>query len=122
VIYDEKVLWWETIILISMYGIYIIIMMFNRRLCCLVERHCSVDGQPCLSSLRRTTAVGNVGDGENDMVPLKPGAAARVCTRACSHQHQKLPSVPEQRSEDPVTQFKLPIKDFCFPVDLKRLK
>ncbi|MED6272791.1 hypothetical protein CHARACLAT_000328 [Characodon lateralis] len=72
VIYDEKVLWWETIILISMYGIYIIIMMFNRRLCCLVERHCSVDGQPCLSSLRRTTAVGNVGDGENDMVPLKP--------------------------------------------------
>ncbi|XP_047209110.1 sodium/potassium/calcium exchanger 3-like isoform X3 [Girardinichthys multiradiatus] len=72
VIYDEKVLWWETIILISMYGIYIIIMMFNRRLCCLVERHCSVDGQPCLSSLRRTTAVGNVGDSENDMVPLKP--------------------------------------------------
>ncbi|XP_032410789.1 LOW QUALITY PROTEIN: sodium/potassium/calcium exchanger 3-like [Xiphophorus hellerii] len=72
VIYDEKVLWWETIILISMYGIYIIIMKFNRRLCCLVERHCSVDGQPCLSSLRRTTAVGNVGDGENDLVPLKP--------------------------------------------------
>uniref|UniRef100_A0A672J2B9 Solute carrier family 24 member 6a n=1 Tax=Salarias fasciatus TaxID=181472 RepID=A0A672J2B9_SALFA len=26
VIYDEKVMWWETIILISMYGIYIIIM------------------------------------------------------------------------------------------------
>ncbi|XP_008418620.1 sodium/potassium/calcium exchanger 3-like isoform X1 [Poecilia reticulata] len=72
VIYDEKVLWWETIILISMYGIYIIIMKFNRSLCCLVESHCSVDGQPCLSSLRRTTAVGNVGDGENDMVPLKP--------------------------------------------------
>ncbi|XP_012721611.2 sodium/potassium/calcium exchanger 3 [Fundulus heteroclitus] len=72
VIYDERVLWWETIILISMYGIYIIIMKFNRRLCCLVERHCSVDGHPCLSSLRRTTAVGNVGDGENDMVPLKP--------------------------------------------------
>ncbi|XP_038142451.1 sodium/potassium/calcium exchanger 3-like [Cyprinodon tularosa] len=72
VIYDEKVLWWETIILITMYGIYIVIMKFNRRLCCLVERHCSVDGQPCLSSLRRTTAVGSVGDGENDMVPLKP--------------------------------------------------
>ncbi|XP_025767288.1 sodium/potassium/calcium exchanger 3 isoform X2 [Oreochromis niloticus] len=54
VIYDEKVLW------------------FNRSLCCLVERHCSRAGQPCLSGLRRTTAVGNAGDGDNDMVPLKP--------------------------------------------------
>ncbi|KAM9377747.1 LOW QUALITY PROTEIN: sodium/potassium/calcium exchanger 3 [Pholidichthys leucotaenia] len=72
VIYDEKVLWWETIILISMYGIYIIIMKFNRSLCCLVETHCSRAGQPCLSSLRRTTAVGTAGDCDNDMVPLKP--------------------------------------------------
>ncbi|KAF7228309.1 sodium/potassium/calcium exchanger 3 [Nothobranchius furzeri] len=72
VIYDEKVLWWETIILISMYGIYIIIMKFNRSLCCLVERYCRVDGQPCLSGLRRTTAVGDAVDCENDMVPLKP--------------------------------------------------
>ncbi|XP_055014995.1 sodium/potassium/calcium exchanger 3-like [Boleophthalmus pectinirostris] len=71
VIYDEKVLWWETIILICMYGIYIIIMKFNRSLCNLVESHCSL-GQPCLSSLRRTTAVGNIGDCDNDMVPLKP--------------------------------------------------
>nr|XP_020448701.1 sodium/potassium/calcium exchanger 3-like isoform X2 [Monopterus albus]XP_020448711.1 sodium/potassium/calcium exchanger 3-like isoform X2 [Monopterus albus] len=72
VIFDEKVMWWETIILISMYGIYIIIMKFNRSLCSLVERHCSRAGQPCLSSLRRTTAVGNIGDCDNDMVPLKP--------------------------------------------------
>ncbi|XP_059201737.1 sodium/potassium/calcium exchanger 3 isoform X2 [Centropristis striata] len=72
VIYDEKVVWWETIILMSMYGIYIIIMKFNRSLCSLVERHCSRAGQPCLSSLRRTTAVGSVGDCDNDMVPLKP--------------------------------------------------
>ncbi|XP_074504774.1 sodium/potassium/calcium exchanger 3-like [Sebastes fasciatus] len=72
VIYDEKVMWWETIILMSTYGIYIIIMKFNRSLCSLVERHFSRAGQPCLSSLRRTTAVGNVGDCDNDMVPLKP--------------------------------------------------
>ncbi|XP_030252278.1 sodium/potassium/calcium exchanger 3 isoform X2 [Sparus aurata] len=72
VIYDEKVLWWETIILMSMYGIYIIIMKFNRSLHSLVERHCSRAGQPCLSSLRRTTAVGSIGDCDNDMVPLKP--------------------------------------------------
>ncbi|XP_068446466.1 sodium/potassium/calcium exchanger 3 isoform X2 [Clinocottus analis] len=72
VIYDEKVVWWESIILISMYGIYILIMKFNRSLCSLVERHCTRAGQPFLSSLRRTTAVGNVGDCDNDMVPLKP--------------------------------------------------
>ncbi|KAM8909594.1 sodium/potassium/calcium exchanger 3 isoform 1-T1 [Spinachia spinachia] len=72
VIYDEKVTWWETIILISMYGIYITIMKFNGPLCRLAERHFTRAGQPCLSSLRRTTAVGSIGDCDNDMVPLKP--------------------------------------------------
>ncbi|XP_029020843.1 sodium/potassium/calcium exchanger 3-like isoform X2 [Betta splendens] len=76
VIYDEKVVWWETVILISMYGVYIIIMKFNRTLCSLVEKHCSRAGQPCLSSLRRTTAVGNMGECDNDMVPLKPDSCA----------------------------------------------
>lgn len=72
VIYDEKVLWWETLILISMYGIYIVIMKFNKLLCNFVERHCHMGDQPCLSSMRRTTAVGNIGDCDNDTVPLKP--------------------------------------------------
>ncbi|XP_032383588.1 LOW QUALITY PROTEIN: sodium/potassium/calcium exchanger 3 [Etheostoma spectabile] len=76
VIYDEKVMWWETIILISMYGIYIIIMKFNRSLRSLTERHCSRAGQPWLSRLRRTTAVGNAGDCDNDMVPLKPDSCS----------------------------------------------
>uniref|UniRef100_H3DHA8 Solute carrier family 24 member 6a n=1 Tax=Tetraodon nigroviridis TaxID=99883 RepID=H3DHA8_TETNG len=75
VIYDEKVMWWETIILISMYGIYIIIMKFNRSLHGLVERRCSGAGQPCLS-LRRSAAVGSVAESDNDMVPLKPDSAA----------------------------------------------
>uniref|UniRef100_A0A8C5GSX4 Sodium/potassium/calcium exchanger 3-like n=1 Tax=Gouania willdenowi TaxID=441366 RepID=A0A8C5GSX4_GOUWI len=75
VIYDEKVMWWETIILISMYGIYIIIMKFNRSLCCLVQRHCGRAAQPCLSSLRRTAAVGHTVDCDNDMVPLKPDSS-----------------------------------------------
>ncbi|XP_075902483.1 sodium/potassium/calcium exchanger 3-like [Nelusetta ayraudi] len=75
VIYDDKVLWWETIILISMYGIYILIMKFNRSLYGLVEAHCSRAGQPCLSSLRRTTAVGSVAECDNDMVPLKPDSS-----------------------------------------------
>lgn len=71
---------------------------FNRSLCCLMERHCSIDGQPCMSSLRRATAVGNMGDGDNDMVPLKPGAGARVCTCARVHCKQTNPLTP-----------------FCFP-------
>ncbi|XP_034037508.1 sodium/potassium/calcium exchanger 3-like [Thalassophryne amazonica] len=78
VIYDEKVMWWETIILISVYGIYIIIMKFNGYLCSVVERHCSPGGQPCLSGLRRTTAIGIVGDCDNDMVPLKPDSCVVV--------------------------------------------
>ncbi|XP_061542737.1 sodium/potassium/calcium exchanger 3-like isoform X3 [Phycodurus eques] len=78
VIYDEKVQWWETIILISMYGIYIIIMKFNGSLCSLVERYCHRAGQPCLSSLRRATAVGNAGDCDADIMPLKSDSCAIV--------------------------------------------
>ncbi|KAL0973855.1 hypothetical protein UPYG_G00212090 [Umbra pygmaea] len=77
VIYDEKVLWWETIILISMYAVYIVIMKFNRTLSGWVERHCVRGSQPCLSTLRRTTAVGHGGvDCDTDMVLLKPDSCA----------------------------------------------
>lgn len=75
-----------------------------------------MDGQPCLSSLRRATAVGNAGDCDNDMVPLKPGAGARVCTCACVHpKHQKLPSVSERSPAVPVTHFRFPIKTTSVP-------
>ncbi|XP_077433569.1 sodium/potassium/calcium exchanger 3 isoform X2 [Vanacampus margaritifer] len=76
VIYDEKVQWWETIILISMYGIYIIIMKFNSHLSSLVERHFSRAGEPCLSGLRRATAVGNASDCDADTVLLKSDSCA----------------------------------------------
>ncbi|KAJ8014895.1 hypothetical protein DPEC_G00020530 [Dallia pectoralis] len=77
VIYDEKVIWWETIVLISMYAVYILIMKFNRPLSGWVERHCGRGGQPCLSTLRRTTAVGHGGvDCDTDMVLLKPDPCA----------------------------------------------
>ncbi|XP_061132494.1 sodium/potassium/calcium exchanger 3-like isoform X1 [Syngnathus typhle] len=78
VIYDEKVQWWETIILISMYAMYIVIMKFNSCLCSLVERFCNQAGQPCLSGLRRATAVGNTGDCDADIVPLKSDSCAVV--------------------------------------------
>ncbi|XP_052374218.1 sodium/potassium/calcium exchanger 3 [Oncorhynchus keta] len=77
VIYDDKVIWWETIILISMYLVYIIIMKFNRPLSGWVERHCGRGGQPCFSTLRRTTAVGHGGvDCDTDMVLLKRDSCA----------------------------------------------
>lgn len=94
---------------------------FNRSLCCLVERHCSRAGQPCLSGLRRTTAVGNAGDGDNDMVPLKQGEKGRVCT--CARVHPKQDTVcqaSEQHPADLVTQFKLSVKSFlCSPGDFQ---
>lgn len=70
---------------------------FNRSLCSLVERHCSRAGQPCLSSLRRTTAVGSIGDCDNDMVPLKPGtwACLSVCIEYMKDFSQFLSSVQE---------------------------
>ncbi|XP_035505326.1 sodium/potassium/calcium exchanger 3 isoform X4 [Scophthalmus maximus] len=95
VIYDEKVVWWETIILISMYGLYIIIMKFNRSLRSLVETHCLREGRPCFSGLRRTAAVGNAGDCDNDMVPLKPDACV------VAGQDLGVPMVDEQLNPHP---------------------
>uniref|UniRef100_A0A4W5RJX9 Solute carrier family 24 member 6a n=1 Tax=Hucho hucho TaxID=62062 RepID=A0A4W5RJX9_9TELE len=82
VIYDDKVIWWETIILISMYLVYIIIM-----------KHCGRGGQPCFSTLRRTTAVGHGGvDCDTDMVLLKRGrfdsAVVMVDELMSLHPHQ----------------------------------
>ncbi|KAG5853126.1 sodium/potassium/calcium exchanger 3 [Anguilla anguilla] len=75
VIYDEKVIWWETIILISMYGIYILIMKFNTQIWEFVERRCGGPGQPCLANARRRD--GAVGEGgancDTSMVLLRKG-------------------------------------------------
>lgn len=53
-------------------GLFYFAIRFNRSLYARVESQCSRVGQPCLS-LRRSTAVGSVTEGDNDMVPLKPG-------------------------------------------------
>lgn len=53
---------------------FFIVRRFNRSLYALVESRCRA-AQPCLS-LRRSTAVGNVAEGDNDMVPLKAGREA----------------------------------------------
>lgn len=66
-------------------GLFYFAIRFNRSLHALVESQCSGAGQPCLS-LRRSTAVGSVVEGDNDMVPLKPGreAISRPSSTVCA--------------------------------------
>ncbi|XP_023698715.1 sodium/potassium/calcium exchanger 3 isoform X2 [Paramormyrops kingsleyae] len=89
VIYDEKVIWWEAIILISMYGIYILIMKFNAQIWALVTRRCGGPGLPCLGNRRRQD--GAVGEGganlDTSMVLLRKGVSLYCCL---STQRQRL--------------------------------
>ncbi|XP_043101315.1 sodium/potassium/calcium exchanger 3 isoform X2 [Puntigrus tetrazona] len=48
VIYDERVVWWESMLLISMYGVYILIMKFNSQIASFVQRSCGSPGQCCV--------------------------------------------------------------------------
>ncbi|KAM9331977.1 sodium/potassium/calcium exchanger 3 [Pholidichthys leucotaenia] len=53
VIYDARVVWWESLLLMTMYGIYIIIMKFNSQLFALVTRRFRSTGPCCVSSEER---------------------------------------------------------------------
>lgn len=50
VIYDDKVFWWESILLITLYGIYIIIMKFNSPISVFVTRQCQSTVPCCFRS------------------------------------------------------------------------
>ncbi|KAF1378666.1 hypothetical protein PFLUV_G00192910 [Perca fluviatilis] len=50
VIYDATVVWWESLLLMTMYGIYIIIMKFNSQLLAFVTRRLRSSGLCCLGS------------------------------------------------------------------------
>ncbi|KAJ7996631.1 hypothetical protein DPEC_G00239050 [Dallia pectoralis] len=50
VIYDAKVVWWEAVLLMTMYVVYIIIMKFNSQLLGCVQRHSGGPGQCCRGS------------------------------------------------------------------------
>uniref|UniRef100_A0A673L4D4 Sodium/potassium/calcium exchanger 3-like n=1 Tax=Sinocyclocheilus rhinocerous TaxID=307959 RepID=A0A673L4D4_9TELE len=66
---------WETIMLISMYGVYILIMKFNNQIWGWVEQRFGIPGQPCLvSSLRRDVSVGEASSHcDTSMILLKKG-------------------------------------------------
>ncbi|XP_077058098.1 sodium/potassium/calcium exchanger 3 [Siphateles boraxobius] len=59
VIYDERVVWWESMLLISMYGVYILIMKFNRQIASFVQRSC---GSPAQCCIRREMPTDKEGD------------------------------------------------------------
>lgn len=50
VIYDARVVWWESLLLMTMYGIYIIIMKFNSQLLVFVTRQLRSSGPCCFGS------------------------------------------------------------------------
>ncbi|CAB1316085.1 unnamed protein product [Coregonus sp. 'balchen'] len=50
VIFDAKVVWWEAVLLMTMYGVYILIMKFNSQLLGCVTRRFGGPGQCCLGS------------------------------------------------------------------------
>ncbi|XP_028278059.1 sodium/potassium/calcium exchanger 3 [Parambassis ranga] len=50
VIYDARVVWWESLLLMTMYGIYIIIMKFNSQLLAFTTRQLRTSRPCCLSS------------------------------------------------------------------------
>uniref|UniRef100_A0A8C6SWD7 Sodium/calcium exchanger membrane region domain-containing protein n=1 Tax=Neogobius melanostomus TaxID=47308 RepID=A0A8C6SWD7_9GOBI len=50
VIYDDKVVWWESILLMTLYGFYIIIMKFNSPISVFVTRQCQSTVPCCFRS------------------------------------------------------------------------
>ncbi|XP_061104287.1 sodium/potassium/calcium exchanger 3-like [Conger conger] len=52
VIYDERVVWWESVLLISLYGLYILIMTFNVKIWRFVEQECGRPDQCCVKNRR----------------------------------------------------------------------
>ncbi|KAM4619902.1 sodium/potassium/calcium exchanger 3 [Polymixia lowei] len=77
VIYDAKVVWWESLLLMSMYGVYIVIMKFNSQILGLVMRQLRGPWQCCLGSEdHRDEKMGEEAPGcTTSMVLLSKGQA-----------------------------------------------
>ncbi|XP_036975205.1 sodium/potassium/calcium exchanger 3 [Acanthopagrus latus] len=77
VIYDATVVWWESLLLMTMYGIYIIIMKFNNQILAFVTRQLR-SGRPCCpaSEDRRDDKMGEDASAcTTSMVLLNKGQA-----------------------------------------------
>ncbi|XP_030010306.1 sodium/potassium/calcium exchanger 3 isoform X2 [Sphaeramia orbicularis] len=71
VIYDDRVVWWESILLMTLYGIYIIIMKFNSQILAFVMRQFR-SAVPCCSGSqdRRDDKMGEDASGCNTSIVL----------------------------------------------------
>lgn len=71
VIYDDRVVWWESILLMTLYGIYIIIMKFNSQILTFVMRQFR-SAKPCCSGSedRRDDKMGEDASGCNTSIVL----------------------------------------------------
>ncbi|KPP60046.1 sodium/potassium/calcium exchanger 3-like [Scleropages formosus] len=78
VIYDEKVVWWESLLLVAMYGLYILIMKFNAQIFGFVEQRCGGPGSPCTGGETHTDgAVADRGPNcDSSVVLLRKGSAS----------------------------------------------
>ncbi|XP_051791298.1 sodium/potassium/calcium exchanger 3-like [Erpetoichthys calabaricus] len=94
VIYDEKVAWWESIILITMYMVYILIMKFNSKIYSQVERWGPSRNQPRMVNGHQ--AAENNQHLDTSMVMLRKGRRSvqesspvlMVDELFCLHPHQ----------------------------------
>lgn len=77
VIYDERVVWWESVLLVSMYGVYILIMKFNSQIASFVQRSCGSPGQCCVRrQISRDKEADEAGtDGNTSLVLLRKAPA-----------------------------------------------
>ncbi|XP_059208363.1 sodium/potassium/calcium exchanger 3-like [Centropristis striata] len=74
VIYDETVVWWESLLLMTMYGIYIIIMKFNSQLLAFATRQLRTSRPCCFGSENREDKMGEDASACNtSMVLLNKG-------------------------------------------------
>ncbi|XP_036436477.1 sodium/potassium/calcium exchanger 3 [Colossoma macropomum] len=75
VIYDERVVWWESMLLISMYGVYILIMKFNSQIAGFVEMRVGAPGRCCIrgENPRNEEAAEEGANCNTSMVLLRKG-------------------------------------------------
>ncbi|KAI1903620.1 hypothetical protein AGOR_G00029080 [Albula goreensis] len=72
VIYDEIVVWWESVLLVTLYGLYILIMKFNFPIWKFVERRCGGPDRCCSRPARLPDAEGGAIDSSDVLLRKGP--------------------------------------------------
>ncbi|XP_060134141.1 sodium/potassium/calcium exchanger 3 isoform X3 [Zootoca vivipara] len=83
IIYDEKVVWWESLILVLMYAVYILIMKFNANLQHIFERR-TKNATNMVNGLATNTEMDDNSNCDATVVLLKKGNCSRNFHRKAS--------------------------------------